>query len=139
MSVAKQLDDRVIAMIEGLFTQPTYVAVKKMLDVSELRHHAIASNLANIETPGYKRMDIAPGFAARLNDALKAGAPERIDQLSPELARDSKAVATRGDGNTVQMENELLQLNRNFVEHQLETQLVTGAMLRLRLAITGKS
>ncbi len=127
-------------MIDGLFNQPTYVAVKKMLDANELRHRAIASNLANIETPGYKRMDIAPSFAARLNEAVGAGAtPESIDQLKPELMRDPHAVAVRADGNSVQMENELLQLSRNFVEHQLESQLLTGSMLRLRLAITGKS
>ena len=27
--------------------------------------------------------------------------------------------------------------NQNFLEHQLETQLVSGTMLKLRLAITG--
>ena len=126
-------------MIEGLFNQTTYVAMKKMLDVNELRHRAIASNLANIETPGYKRMDVAPNFAASLSEAVGAGAsPEAIEQLKPELARDPHAVAVRADGNSVQMENELLQLSRNFVEHQLESQMVTGSMLRLRLAITGK-
>ena len=32
----------------------------------------------------------------------------------------------------------LLKLNQNFMEHQLETQLVSGALLKLRLAITGR-
>jgi flagellar basal body rod protein FlgB len=40
---------------------------------------------------------------------------------------------------TVQLETELLKLNQNFMEHQLETQLVTGTMLKLRLAITGRA
>ena len=47
-------------MIEALFNQPNYQATKKLLDVSVLRHEALASNLANLETPNYKRIDVAP-------------------------------------------------------------------------------
>jgi len=43
-------------MIDGLFNQTNYVAAKKMLDATALRHEAIASNLANLETPRYKRV-----------------------------------------------------------------------------------
>ena len=125
-------------MIEGLFSQPNYIAAKKLLDVTELRHQAIASNLANIETPHYRRMDVAPNFSAQLSQAMESGDANRISRLEPELARDTQAVSSRKDGNTVQLESELLRLNRNYLEHQLETQLVTGSMLRLRLAITGK-
>jgi hypothetical protein len=38
----------------------------------------------------------------------------------------------------VQLETELGHLQQNLVEHALETQLVTGNLLRLRLAITGR-
>jgi len=47
-------------MINALFNQPSYIATKVSLDVTALRHEAIASNMANIETPGYKRIDVAP-------------------------------------------------------------------------------
>jgi flagellar basal body rod protein FlgB len=43
------------------------------------------------------------------------------------------------DGNTVHLENELMQLNQNAVTHTLETQLVSTMLSRMRLAITGKS
>ena len=126
-------------MIEGLFNQTSYVAAKKMLDVTALRHEAIASNLANLETPHYKRVDLAPTFAAELRQALASPEPERLADLQPQLAVDPAAVATRKDGNTVQLETELLKLNQTFLEHQLETQLVSGTMLKLRLAITGRA
>jgi len=126
-------------MIEGLFNQTSYVAAKKMLDVTALRHEAIASNLANLETPHYKRVDLAPSFAAELRQALESPDPERLADLQPQLAVDPAAVATRKDGNTVQLETELLKLNQTFLEHQLETQLVSGTMLKLRLAITGRA
>ena len=101
-------------MIEGLFNQTSYVAAKKMLDVTALRHEAIASNLANLETPHYKRVDLAPTFAAELRQALASPDPERLADLQPQLAVDPAAVATRKDGNTVQLETELLKLNQNF-------------------------
>lgn len=126
-------------MIEGLFNQTNYVAAKKMLDATALRHEAIASNLANLETPHYKRIDVAPTFASELQQAVASKEPAKIGNLQPQLAVDPTAVATRKDGNTVQLEAELLKLNQNFMEHQLETQLVSGALLKLRLAITGRS
>jgi len=125
-------------MIEGLFNQTNYVATKKMLDATALRHEAIASNLANVETPGYKRVDVVPNFAADLQQAIASKDLGRIADVEPQLAVDPTAVATRKDGNTVQLEAELLKLNQNLLEHQLETQLVSGALLKLRLAITGR-
>ena len=126
-------------MIEGLFNQTNYVAAKKMLDVTAMRHEAIASNLAHIETPNYKRLDVAPNFATELQQAVTAKSIDQIHAVNPRLAVDASAMASRKDGNTVQLESELLKLNKNYIEHQLETQLVTGAMLKLRLAITGRS
>ena len=60
--------------------------------------------------------------------------------LSQQLGvlRRAGVVTARKDGNTVELESELLKLNQNFLEHQLETQLVTGALLKMRLAITGR-
>jgi len=126
-------------MIDGLFNQTNYVAAKKMLDATALRHEAISSNLANLETPNYKRLDIAPSFASELQQAIASKDGSLIAEAHPQLAVDQTAVASRKDGNTVQLESELLKLNQNFMEHQLETQLVTGAMMKLRLAITGRA
>ena len=125
-------------MIEALFSQPTYVASKKLLDATVLRHQAIASNLANLETPNYKRLDVAPSFAEELRRALNSKHVDEIRRVQPRLEVDPQAVANTRDGNTVQLETELARLNENFVEHTLETQLITGMMLRLRLAITGR-
>ena len=126
-------------MITALFNQPTYLAAKKMLDATVLRHEAIASNIANLETPHYKRLEVAPSFTTELREAIASKSADRITDLRPHLAVDETAVSPNLDGNTVHLENELLQLNQNFVEHSLETQLITGALLRLKLAITGRA
>jgi flagellar basal-body rod protein FlgB len=125
-------------MIDALFTDTNYVAAKKMLDVSLLRHQAIASNLANVETPNYKRLDVAPSFEAQLRQAVAGQNPEEISNLQPALAVDANAISGRSDGNTVQLETEMLKLNENTVENMLETQLVSGSLAHMRLAITGR-
>jgi flagellar basal-body rod protein FlgB len=126
-------------MIDALFTNSDYVAAKKMLDVSLLRHQAIASNLANIETPNYKRLDVAPSFEAELSQAVASNNSAAIASLRPQLAVDTTAISGRADGNTVLLETEMLKLNQNTVENSLETQLVNTSLGRLRMAVTGKS
>jgi len=126
-------------MIEALFNQPSYVATKKMMDATALRHEAIASNIANLETPNYKRMDVAPNFTQELRAAMGSRDVSRISSLIPALAEDSNAISPNRDGNTVQLETELLSLNQNTLAHALETQLVSGNLLKLRMAITGRA
>ncbi|MGA2540477.1 MAG: flagellar basal body protein [Verrucomicrobiota bacterium] len=125
-------------MIDALFNQPTYVAAKKMLDATVLRQEAIASNLSNLETPNYKRLDVAPSFEAQLSQAVKNGDPAQIAGLQPSLAVDRSAVSGRSDGNTVTVESEMLKLNQNTFEDALETQLISASLAKMRLAITGK-
>ena len=126
-------------MIDALFGNSNYLAAKKMLDANVLRHEAIASNLANIETPNYKRLDVAPSFESQLSQAVSTQNSEQISSLQPQLTVDGSANAGRSDGNTVQLESEMLKLNQNMVEHSLETQLVSSELLKMRSAITGKS
>lgn len=125
-------------MIDALFNQPNYIGAKKMLEATVLRHEALASNIANLETPGYKRLDLTPNFATELQRAIASGGSAQINSLTPTLAPDASAMPIRPDGNTVRLENELLQMNQNSVQHNLETQLLTGAVAKLRLAITGR-
>jgi hypothetical protein len=72
-------------MIDALFTDSDYVAAKKMLDVTVLRHQAIASNLANVETPNYKRLDVSP--------PLKPIAPGRRRPKFREIANCNRQLA----------------------------------------------
>jgi flagellar basal-body rod protein FlgB len=125
-------------MIEALFNQPNYLAAKKTLDAVALRQEAINNNLANLETPGYKRVDLAPSFEQELKRATTAGDPQQLASLSPKLAVDTTAKASSKDGNTVQLEQELMRMNQNALTHNLETQMVSSMLAKMRLAITGK-
>ena len=126
-------------MIESLFNQTNHVAAKQLLDITVLRHEAIAGNLANLETPNYKRLDVSGEFEKQLQESIGTGNVRRLKGMQPQISVDETAVASRRDGNTVDLEKELVHLNRNGVEHAVETQLITGGLLKLRLAITGRA
>jgi flagellar basal-body rod protein FlgB len=125
-------------MIEALFNQPNYLSAKKTLDAVALRQEAINNNLANLETPGYKRVDLAPSFDQELEKATASNDPQQIASLTPTLAVDNTAVANSKDGNTVNLEQELMKMNQNAMVHSLETQTVTNMLAKMRLAINGQ-
>ena len=110
-----------------------------MLDATVARHDAIAANIANAETPHYQRVDLAPSFRAELQSAIASQDSARLRSLHPQIVADAKALPANRDGNTVNLEHELLELSQNTFENAVQTRFVTGALAKLRLAITGKS
>jgi flagellar basal-body rod protein FlgB len=125
-------------MVDPIFQSANYHLARKLLDAAALRQEAIASNIANAETPGYRRLDVNPDFAAQLKTLTGAGNTEGVASLEPKLFEDPSARTTRPDGNTVEIENELLAMNKNAVEYEFLTEVVSRNIKQLRLAITGR-
>jgi flagellar basal-body rod protein FlgB len=127
-------------MIDPIFQTDNYQLARKLLDASVLRQQAIATNIANAETPGFRRIDLAPDFATQLKARMAAGDfGKTADSIKPQLAVDPLARTVRPDGNSVELEHELMALNRNSVEHDFLTEIVSNNLKRLKLAITGRS
>jgi flagellar basal-body rod protein FlgB len=124
-------------MIEPIFQTDNYQLARKLLDAAALRQEAIASNVANAETPGYHRIDVAPAFAQQLKAQMTSGTLSASGGLQPQLAEDATAHSTRPDGNNVEIESELLAMNRNSVEYDYLTQVVSNNLKQLKVAITG--
>ena len=126
----------VAGMIDAIFSNNIYAATKKMLDVSTLRHEAIATNIANIETPGYKRVDLPKSFSEQFAAQLKSG---NADQITvPKLAPDADAQSSRMDGNTVDMDKELLAMSSNTMQYDTLTEFASNSLKQLKMAITGQ-
>lgn len=125
-------------MVQRVDSSLTLRLAQKSLDACVLRQQALAKNIANAETPGYKRIDVASDFADRLKAAaLRGGAKGKLPDAT--LGEDAKARVQRADGNTVDLENELLQLNKNQVTHEYLTHLVGSHYKMLKTAITGRN
>ena len=97
----------------------------KAADASWLRNQAIANNIANVDTPGYKREDIT--FEKELTKALKHSHFDtmdakvknlRTDQLQARTYKDYRSLSYRLDKNNVDIdtENEILAKNQLVYE-----------------------
>jgi flagellar basal-body rod protein FlgB len=118
----------------GLF-DVTQTALEQALLGSSLRQKAIADNLANANTPGFRRSDV--DFQSTLAGALGSGASGAdVSQLqfSPEL---DSAGAQRADGNNVQVDAEMAKLNENAVTYQALVAVAKTRLSMLAIAIGG--
>jgi flagellar basal-body rod protein FlgB len=124
-------------MIEGLFNREVYQMAQVLMDRSMLRHEAIASNIANVETPGYKRIDLDRSFETELQARMQEGDTEGMRALPKRLAVDPLAVTSRPDGNNVQIESEMLAMNRNALEYEFLSKYMSKSFGRIKSAISG--
>ncbi|MBO6111473.1 MAG: flagellar basal body rod protein FlgB [Lachnospiraceae bacterium] len=92
----------------------------KAMDASALRSKAIANNIANVDTPHYKRQDVS--FAENLQRALKNSKFETLDdkvsslklsRLKGTVFTDSEGYSYRLDGNNVDIDTENVQMAAN--------------------------
>jgi flagellar basal-body rod protein FlgB len=97
----------------------------KAADASWLRNEAISNNIANVDTPNYKRQDVA--FESELKKALGYNRYQSTDskvsnvktsQLQPQVYTDYSEYSYRLDGNNVDIENENVMLAENQLKYQ---------------------
>ena len=125
-------------MIEGLFSSANYQATKKWMDATAMNQLAVTHNLNHIETPGYRRLRVSGDFQAELRRAAGAGHADQLRRMAPTLEKDPQVVAQRKDGNTVSLEHELMEFQKNSLSHAYQVQALSAHYSRLRLAITGR-
>ena len=126
------------SVIESMFQSENYILANKMMDTSQVRHKLYAGNIANIETPGYKRMDIDPGFEENLLRAVYGKEFDRVDKMRIRTWRDFETKSHRADGNNVQLNDELMRINENAMQYEFLTQYTSGNIKALNKAIRGR-
>ena len=113
--------------------------LNKAADASWTRENLIANNIANADTPGYKRQDI--DFQATLRDALKSYKYMNLDQkvnaidlskLNPMVYTDHANYSYRLDGNNVDIDTEQVELASEQIKYQALTQSITAEFQRLQ-------
>lgn len=122
-------------MIDRIFAGAAYEGTKKLMDAAVVRHEIVASNLANLETPGFKRSSLPKDFDAVFRAALNEG---KLSGLSmPTAVVDLESPAQRKDGNNVVMQDELMAMNKNAAEYEALSEFVSGTIKTLRMAVVG--
>ena len=97
----------------------------KAADASWIRNEVIANNIANVDTPGYKRQDVT--FESELERALAGRryttmddkvANLSLDKLEPRTYTDYASFSYRLDGNNVDVETENVVLAKNQIKYE---------------------
>ncbi len=91
----------------------TQIALERAISGASMRQSALASNLANANTPGYQRVDV--DFHGALSAAM--GDRRQLEQTSFSPTPDAAAGVLRADGSTVDVDAESARLAANALEH----------------------
>lgn len=99
-------------------------ALGTSLDAAATRNDIINNNIANVNTPNYKRKDIR--FETELKHAFARAGEDMVDarvknldleELEPEIYTDYEELSYRYDGNNVSIQNELAILAKNQTKY----------------------
>ncbi len=102
--------------------------LEKALNIRGLYHKVIASNIANIETPGYKEKDI--DFSAELERSMRGS----TGNVEIREKRDPGGIDGI-DGNSVNMEDQIVKLTENTMMFNAFVQLINKKFSLMRYVI----
>lgn len=110
------------------------------MDDAALRQQAISSNIANVNTPGYQRMDVSTNFQQAYSDALnRLSNGESVDDMpDPTIEVAAAQGPARPDGNTVQIEQEMVGMAQNGARYEFAGQMLAQNYHGIKYAITGQ-
>ena len=109
----------------------------KALDASWERESIIANNLANVDTPGYKRRDL--DFASVLEDELDKSKYVSLDHLTPRVYTDHANFSYRVDTNNVDVDQENVELASEQIRYRALTDCATFEFTELKQAMKAPS
>ena len=114
----------------------------KAADASWLRNEAISNNIANVDTPGYKRQDVAfeDELIRNLNkveyDTMDARVYNmRLSRIEPRVFTDASAYSYRLDGNNVDIDTENVYMAENQVTYNGLMQCIKSEFANLKAAM----
>ena len=97
----------------------------KAADAAYIRHDVISNNIANTDTPNYKRQDVQFETILQASLAGDGSLSERVEQvnmnledLSSYIYTDQTSLSYRLDGNNVDPEQEDAYLAENTIRYQ---------------------
>lgn len=113
--------------------------LNKAADASWLREETVANNLANVNTPGYKRKDV--DFQSVLRNELGNMKYQTLDSKIDHANLDRLNVSTyvdaanysyREDGNNVDVDTENVELASEKIRYDALTDSITQEFSRLK-------
>lgn len=115
----------------------------KAADASWKRESVITNNIANVDTPGYKRKDL--DFEGVLTEELGRCKHRSLDskvseldlsKLNPTVYTDSSNYSYREDGNNVDIDTENVELASEQIKYEGLTSSINSQFERMKSVIS---
>src|ERR1700723_2384994 len=116
-------------MNSSLIDTPALPFLERYLDLATVRQTLIASNLANIDTPGYQTRDVA-----LQSELAYSELSDFKDELHP-FVRTVQGLIERPDGNNVSLDREGLLLAQTQLQYKTAIELIRSEFREIHGAI----
>lgn len=132
-------------MVKSILSSPQEVVLERALAAAALRHKVISNNIANVNTPGFKRSDVVfedkltaamsapPSALARTHAKHMAGRPGA--GAGPSVVTDT-ATSLRTDGNNVDIDAEMAGIAKNTIYYDAVAQQLGRHFSNLKSVIS---
>ncbi len=133
-------------MVKSILSSPQETVLEQALGASALRHRVIANNIANVNTPGFKKSDVV--FEDKLAEAM-SGKPlpmarthaghlpgRQGDAFAPSVVTDT-TTSLRTDGNNVDIDAEMANVAKNTLYYEAVASQLNRYFSNLKSAIRG--
>ena len=105
------------------------------IKAESLRQKAIANNVANLQTPGYRRIDVK--FEELLAKALDSPGTVKFSEIEPQIHQPKKT-PVKSNGNDVDLETEVGEMVKNTLRHKAYIRLLHQKYKQMESAMTVK-
>ncbi len=132
----------------GLFSE-AITMMERSMDIRSKKHETIISNIANADTPNFKPFAIEVTEAMknsygngnvrlrRTDEAHLGKTGFAADGVRPKQVDKSMQLTLRGDGNTVDMDHEMMSLAKNSLIYKASAQIISLKLKGLKNVISG--
>ncbi len=123
-------------MLNAIFSSPRAAVLEQAINASSLRQKVISNNIANVNTPGFKKSDVI--FEDVLNEALNGNGKLPMVRTnekhlplmqrgvpSPLIQTDTNT-SLRTDGNNVDIDGEMANMAKNNIYYNAVVQQLSG-------------
>lgn len=135
-------------MFANLFNSTTIPVLEQVVNFAQARHQVLAGNIANLDTPGYRTRDLSSdAFEANLRQAIETRDEQQSGGFTP-LADEGNPFAPvkasmegilRHDNDNVGLEQQLMEIAKNQLQHNLAMTILNNQLQLIGSAISERA
>jgi flagellar basal-body rod protein FlgB len=135
-------------MIAQLFNSTTIPVLEQVVNFAQMRHQVLAGNIANLDTPGYRTRDLSSdAFETNLRQAIQSRDEQKTASFTPSQeppdpfapVKAGMEGILRHDDDNVGLEQQLMEMAKNQMQHNLAMTIMNNQLQLLGAAISEKA